>query len=175
MKIGTYRGLDDVRAGACTREGLALERGHDVRLAHCVFAGGGCPDGEFLELPGYAYDALDGHTGRVNGPVARGYLGGQDGAPGELLLSDGTHPHPKRKYRLQPDQTLTLRLPGGGGFHPPWERDSARVLDDVRQGLVSAEAALERYGVVLNIEQWSVDEAATVKKRAELKTTQEQQ
>lgn len=105
---------------------------------------------------------------------ARGFLGGEDGAPGELLLSDGMHPHPKRKYRLQPGQTLTLRLPGGGGFYPPWERNPAHVLNDVRQGLVSPEAALEQYGVVIDVEQWSVDEAATAQRRAQFMATKEQ-
>jgi N-methylhydantoinase B len=100
---------------------------------------------------------------------ARGFLGGQPGAPGELFLSDGSRPHPKRKYLLKPDQTLTLRLPGGGGFYPPWERDPARVLTDVRQGLVSPEAARDSYGVVIDLEQGLVDEAKTAELRARLK------
>jgi N-methylhydantoinase B len=102
--------------------------------------------------------------------AARGFLGGQPGATGELFLSDGTRPHPKSKYFLKPDQTLTLRLPGGGGFYPAWERDPAHVLADVRQGLVSLEAARDVYGVVIDTAQWTVDEAATVQHRAQLKT-----
>jgi N-methylhydantoinase B len=100
---------------------------------------------------------------------ARGFLGGQPGAPGELFLSDGTRPHPKRKYLLPPGQTLTLRLPGGGGFYPPWQRDPARVLADVQQGLVSPEAARETYGVAIDPVKEVIDEMATAELRAQLK------
>jgi N-methylhydantoinase B len=81
---------------------------------------------------------------------ARGLLGGNDGAPGEVILSDGTRPHPKTKYLLQPDQSVTLRLPGGGGYGPVEERDPRQVLEDVRQGRVSPEAAREVYGVAMD-------------------------
>jgi N-methylhydantoinase B/oxoprolinase/acetone carboxylase alpha subunit len=74
-------------------------------------------------------------------------------------------PHPKRKYFLQPGQQVTLRLPGGGGFYPPWERDPQMVLEDVRQGLVSLEAAAREYGVVIDPEDWVVDEEATAQRR----------
>jgi N-methylhydantoinase B len=104
------------------------------------------------------------------GSPARGYLGGGDGAPGELFLSDGSRPHPKRKYFLQPGQKVTLRLPGGGGFHPPWERDPALVAADVRQGLVSPQSARDDYGVVLDPDSGAVDAAATGQERARLKS-----
>lgn len=99
---------------------------------------------------------------------ARGFLGGRSGAAGELSLSDGTRPHPKRKYLLHPGQTLTLRLPGGGGFYPAWQRDPHQVLADVRQGYVSVEAARELYGVVIDLERGTIDEAATAALRAQL-------
>ena len=107
---------------------------------------------------------------RTHAP-ARGFLGGQPGATGELFLSDGARPHPKSKYFLRPDQILTLRLPGGGGFYPAWERDPARVLADVRQGLVSLEAARDVYGVIIDTAQWTVDEVATAQCRAQLRAT----
>jgi len=100
---------------------------------------------------------------------ARGFLGGQPGAVGELFLSDGTRPHPKSKYLLPPDQTLTLRLPGGGGFYPPWEREPALVLADARQGLVSPDQARAAYGVVIDLESWTVDDRATADLRAKVK------
>ena len=92
---------------------------------------------------------------------ARGFMGGRNGAVGEVILSDGSRPHPKGKYELQPGQTVTLRLPGGGGFFSPMARDPQRVLNDVRQGRVSEEAARKEYGVVLDTLNWEVDAAAT--------------
>lgn len=99
---------------------------------------------------------------------ARGFLGGQDGAVGELFLSDGTSPHPKSKYLIRPGQQLTLRLPGGGGFHSPLSRDPARVLSDVRQGYVSLEKARDLYGVVIDPETWTINKVETDHLRASL-------
>jgi N-methylhydantoinase B len=97
---------------------------------------------------------------------ARGFMGGQAGAVGEIELSDGSHPHPKTRYLLQPHQRVTLRLPGGGGFYSPLKRDPLAVLADVRQGYVSLEAAEQVYGVVIDVSDWTIDEAATARLRS---------
>jgi N-methylhydantoinase B len=39
---------------------------------------------------------------------------------------------------------------GGGGFGHPFQRDAAKVAEDVREGYVSRQAAEQLYGVVLN-------------------------
>lgn len=78
---------------------------------------------------------------------ALGFTGGENGALGDFFLSDGTHPHPKAQYRLQPGQKVTLRLPGGGGFFPSFERDPELVRQDVINGYISLTAAHEQYGV----------------------------
>ena len=80
---------------------------------------------------------------------ALGYQGGHNGGLGDFTLSDGTHPHPKAQYRLSPDKKVVLRLPGGGGFYPPQERDPELVRQDVLNGYVSAQAARTQYGVAL--------------------------
>ena len=83
---------------------------------------------------------------------ALGLQGGQPGSPGRVSLSDGTQPHPKSHYSLQPGQRVILELPGGGGFGDPSQRDPQRVRDDVRAGYVSSEAATRDYGVVIEVE-----------------------
>ncbi len=98
--------------------------------------------------------------------AARGFAGGGDGAVGQMVLSDGTPLHPKRKYLLQPGQQVTLRLPGGGGYGPPFERDPRAVLEDVRQGRVSVEAARREYGVAVDVERWEVEEEETRRLRS---------
>ena len=92
---------------------------------------------------------------------ARGFHGGLEGATGELFLQEGEPLHPKSKYLLRPGESVTLRLPGGGGYGPAWQREPHRVLEDVRQELVSVEAARALYGVVIDTETWTVDEAGT--------------
>ena len=100
---------------------------------------------------------------------AEGIHGGDSGVVGEVRLSDGTHPHPKSRYTLQPGQRITLKLPGGGGFSAPFLRDPARVLADVRQGYVSLESAKSVYGVVIDPETGTINTDETDKQRALLK------
>ena len=99
---------------------------------------------------------------------AAGLNGGQAGAVGEVILSDGTHPHPKSRYALPAGQHVVLKLPGGGGFNPPTLRDPQRVLDDVRQGYVSLDRAATDYGVIIDPKTLTVDEAATQARRREM-------
>ena len=48
---------------------------------------------------------------------------------------------------LETGDGFLIEVGGGGGFWNPLERDPARVLDDVRSGYVSLEAARRDYGV----------------------------
>jgi N-methylhydantoinase B len=50
---------------------------------------------------------------------------------------------------------------GGGGFGAAFDREPALVLDDVLEGKVSAAAAEQRYGVVIDQASMQVDEEAT--------------
>ncbi len=81
---------------------------------------------------------------------ALGFAEGKNGGLGDFFLSNGTRPHPKAQYWLPPEKKVVLRLPGGGGFFPPFERDPECVRQDVLNGYVSLQAAREQYGVVLD-------------------------
>ncbi len=59
--------------------------------------------------------------------------------------------------------------PGPGGWGDPLERDPLRVLRDVVNELVGAASARDDYGVVIDPAALVVDEAATVRRRAELR------
>lgn len=100
------------------------------------------------------------------GSPALGLFGGKPGATGEVQLSDGTRPHPKSHYVLQPGQRVILKLPGGGGFGSPLERDPRRVLADVQAGYISREAAAREYGVRIDAAM-TIDAAATAALRKE--------
>ena len=99
---------------------------------------------------------------------ANGYHGGLAGTVGEVVLSDGKRPHPKSRYIIQPGQTVTLRLPGGGGFYSPLERDPGHVLEDVKQGYVSLKFAQEKYGVVIDEDTMTVNEERTKEGRLKM-------
>ena len=80
---------------------------------------------------------------------AAGLHGGLPGSKGEFSLSMGRDAHPKKDLLLKPGEIVTLKLPGGGGYGNPWERDPDLVFKDTVNGLVSKQAALNDYGVVL--------------------------
>ena len=68
---------------------------------------------------------------------------------------------------IKPGEIAANINPGGGGFGNPFERDVLKVVEDVRNGLVSIEGARLDYGVVIaDPETLAVDEAATAAARA---------
>lgn len=70
---------------------------------------------------------------------------------------------------LAPGDIQYIRFMGGGGYGDPIDRDPANVLEDVRGGLVSAEAAHDIYGVVLDVAT-GVDAAATTERRLAMRS-----
>ena len=66
---------------------------------------------------------------------------------------------------------LVVSSPGGGGFGDPLDRDPARVLRDVRDGVVSVEAARRFYGVVVAPGGRRVNADATARRRALVRGT----
>ncbi len=97
-----------------------------------------------------------------------GAEGGMPGRKGACIVNPG-EPEEKRlpsrfgDYILRKEDLLRLERPGGGGMGDPLERPAEKVLEDVRQGYVSAERAKIDYGVALTLDQgeWRVDGEAT--------------
>jgi N-methylhydantoinase B/oxoprolinase/acetone carboxylase alpha subunit len=67
---------------------------------------------------------------------------------------------------LEYGDTVTCLTASGGGYGDPFEREVALVLEDVTLGLVSVERAKNVYGVVIDKDTLTVDEAATKALRA---------
>ena len=95
----------------------------------------------------------------------RGREGGLDGFTGRVELTSGEILRNKGTQTIPRGDRLHLEMPGGGGYGNPLKRDAEQVAMDVRNGMVSAAAALEHYGVVLD-DQGVVDVPATEKRRA---------
>lgn len=99
-----------------------------------------------------------------------GTQGGAAGKPSSFLLNPQT---PREVdlgntdvVSLQPGDVIRVTSAGAGGWGNPFEREPARVFEDVRRGFVSAEQAEAEYGVVLRED--GIDEAATRALRARL-------
>ncbi|MBO0711175.1 MAG: hydantoinase B/oxoprolinase family protein [Acetobacteraceae bacterium] len=101
-----------------------------------------------------------------------GLQGGGPGAAGRNVLDPGL----PSEEQLAGKVTMTLcrgqvfrhELPGGGGWGDPLERDLTLLARDLRDGLVSAEAAARDYGVVATGDPPVIDATATEALRARL-------
>jgi N-methylhydantoinase B len=90
----------------------------------------------------------------------KGREGGMEGGAGVVALKSGERLRTKGFQVIPDGERLMLHLPGGGGMGAPAERDPALVARDVRDGLVSAEAARSHYKVAVDAEG-RLDTAAT--------------
>jgi N-methylhydantoinase B len=95
--------------------------------------------------------------------AARGRDGGKPGAAGQVALRSKRPIRPKGRQTVPARDAICLSLPGGGGFGDPQTRNPQLVLDDVLDGLITAEEATRDYGVV--IANGRVDEAGTKRLR----------
>jgi N-methylhydantoinase B len=105
----------------------------------------------------------------------RGRAGGEPGGSGATVVNPGTPGEYRVRasdgnVRLHRGDVLRREMTGAGGYGDPLTREVARVLDDVRDGYVSPEAARGSYGVVVHRDghTWAVDRAATEQLRASL-------
>jgi N-methylhydantoinase B len=101
-----------------------------------------------------------------------GVNGGHAGRPGRCVVNPG---HPDERLLapmsdgnvIKKGDVMRLYTSGGGGWGNPLERPVERVVRDVLGGFVSAQAARDDYGVVLDEHSGVVDDAATTRLRGE--------
>ena len=77
--------------------------------------------------------------------------------------------HSKASDTVEFGDVVSFQQSGAGGYGPPWKRDPQTVLTDVVEGYVSLEGARRDYGVVVDPESMSVDEARTAAERAAMR------
>ncbi len=102
---------------------------------------------------------------------ARGVRGGGVASPSDgwkIDVEGNVVPVPMAAaIEIQPGERVLSRTGGGGGYGPALTRDTAAVLDDVREGWVSRERARTVYGVVLegHLDDLQIDHVATAAAR----------
>jgi N-methylhydantoinase B len=104
-----------------------------------------------------------------------GIAGGNNGRPGDIWINpEGKEPRrlPTRyaDYPLKKGDIFRLDTPGGGGHGDAMQREPERVLADVREGVLSPEAAERDYRVVVRRDgsDFVIDAAATQTRRAKV-------
>jgi N-methylhydantoinase B len=104
-----------------------------------------------------------------------GLYGGGPGAAGRNVLDPGLATeeklHAKLTMTLRKGQVFRHELPGAGGWGDALTRDLSLVAKDLRDGLVTMEAAAHDYGVVARGDPPVIDAAATETLRAKLRAT----
>jgi N-methylhydantoinase B len=83
---------------------------------------------------------------RIDHPP-RGARGGGNGAAGRVRTASGRVLSGKGHHSIAASDRLIVEMPGGAGYGDPAGRDPARIARDLRDGLVSPEAARAAYGV----------------------------
>jgi N-methylhydantoinase B len=97
-----------------------------------------------------------------------GLFGGKSGALARTVINPGPSEravHGKASIEFQHGDVISFQQSGAGGYGPPFERDPARVLEDVLEGYVSIEHARREYGVVIDPAELTVDGPATERAR----------
>jgi N-methylhydantoinase B len=167
------RHAKDSAGAGVFRGGVGVESAHILHDA---------PQGK---LRGVAY----GVAGLRNS--GHGIFGGYPGAPSIMMLLENTKVQkimemnrspvdvselggssrflPYCNFELTHQDVLYMRVASGGGYGDPLERDPDLVQKDVTNGLVSMDAALGIYGVVLDKSAGSVDFVATRELRKALR------
>jgi N-methylhydantoinase B len=100
------------------------------------------------------HDPPKGIFGGSNGHTAQTTVRPADGKPVAL-------PSKFTSHRMTPGDVIEFRTACGGGYGDPRERDPDAVARDVRDGLVSIEAAHRNYGVVVDPRTLTLDPVAT--------------
>ena len=149
VMIERYEFIPDSGAPGRFRGGLSLRR--DIRF--------------FTDVIWARYSDRQKHA-------PQGLFGGMEGSKGSLILNPGTEKEKRQRSKgvghLEAGDLLSIKLPGSGGYGPPYERDPGRVRWDVLNGKVSRESAGKNYRVVLN-EDLEVNWEATGALRSEVK------
>ena len=63
-----------------------------------------------------------------------GFFGGEPGATGQVLINGRPPANPKAEQTLGPGDVVEVRLPGGGGYGPPADRDPQLRARDLLDG-----------------------------------------
>ena len=99
---------------------------------------------------------------RKKGPW--GLFGGHAGKPSSYTLNPAGEARElasKITLDLAPDDIVSYRTPGGGGYGDPSEREPQDVLQDVLDGKVSVERARNVYGVAVDTTSGTIDVKTT--------------
>jgi len=187
MSAGGAKGVDGWGGNTAPFCALRLpslemfEQQYPYRYIQVEYANDTAAPGEFRGAPALHYrrEMLDEVSCIVYSQgyehTMAGYCGGEPGAGNFFVLNEGADDE-----LMVPDYCYGVVVPkggrifvqsgAGGGWGDPLNRDTNRVLADVRNDYISIEGAKRDYGVIIDAPAMAVDDAATSSERARLRT-----
>ncbi|MEM4020440.1 MAG: hydantoinase B/oxoprolinase family protein [Desulfurococcaceae archaeon] len=78
-------------------------------------------------------------------------------------------------FKLRKGDIVSIKSGGGGGWGDPLERRPELVLEDYKQGYISLEIAREKYGVIIDPDNLTINYEETRKLRDELRSRRSRQ
>ncbi|HRO16291.1 MAG TPA: hydantoinase B/oxoprolinase family protein, partial [Paracoccus sp. (in: a-proteobacteria)] len=109
-----------------------------------------------------------------------GIFGGTDGAVGRCVVYNANDPENGREMhskfsglKVNADDVMAYYSPNGGGYGDPLKRPPQKVLEDVLDGFCSVDHAREVYGVAVDLDEETVDMAATDKLRRAIRAARQ--
>ena len=116
------------------------------------------------------------HENERHHDVPWGIFGGWPGATGKVEIYNVENPSEIKDMpakfsglKINAGDVHAFYAPCGGGYGEPLERPAAQVLDDVLDDFCTVEHAKAAYGVVVDLVNERVDEAATESLRAQMR------
>ena len=190
MSAGGAKGVDGWGGNAAPFCALRLpslemfEQQYPYRYIQVEYASDTAAPGEFRGAPALHYrrEMLDAVSCIVYSQgyehTMAGYCGGEAGAGNFFVLNEGADDE-----ILVPDYCYDIVVPkggrifvqsgAGGGWGDPLNRDTNRVLADVRNDYISIEGARRDYGVVIDAAAMTVDDAATSNEQARVRAARD--
>ena len=150
LEILSFEFIEDVAGPGKYRGGMSVRR-----------------DYRFLEEEAVLQVRADRRTFRPFG-----LYGGRPGKASVNVINPDTENRlvtAKVTMTIKRDDVFRHEQPGPGGWGDPLERETWRVVKDVRNGFVSPGSARNDYGVMLKPGTLEVDEQATATRRAEVR------
>jgi N-methylhydantoinase B len=142
--------LPDSAGAGCWRGGLGVETEFVMRGENVT----GVAFGDGVEEEARAFGFFGGGSGSLNSITLTYPDGAQRGAKSKEIIRG-----------IPPGTVFNQKAGGGGGYGDPFERPAAQVLAEVRDGLLSLEAARADYGVAIDSATLAVDSVRTAQLR----------
>ena len=115
------------------------------------------------------------HENERHTDIPWGIFGGWSGATGKVEIFNVDEPSQIQDmpakfsgYRVKPGDVHAFYAPCGGGYGNPLERPAEQVLGDILDDFCTVEHARNAYGVVVDLIEEKVDEAATTTLRSQM-------